>query len=70
MYPLGSCTMKYNPKVNEDLAGLPGFARTHPETDVRFCQGAIALLYHLSQAPRRDRGHGRGEPRARGGRGR
>jgi glycine dehydrogenase subunit 2 len=49
IYPLGSCTMKYNPKVNEDLAGLPGFAGVHPETDARFCQGAIALLYHLSR---------------------
>ncbi|HLJ80413.1 MAG TPA: aminomethyl-transferring glycine dehydrogenase subunit GcvPB, partial [Ktedonobacterales bacterium] len=46
-YPLGSCTMKYNPKINEDMAGLPGFARIHPlqaESDV---QGAIRLLYEL-----------------------
>jgi glycine dehydrogenase subunit 2 len=49
LYPLGSCTMKYNPKVNEDLAGLPGFARLHPETDLRFCQGALALMVHLSR---------------------
>jgi len=49
IYPLGSCTMKYNPKVNEDLAGLPGFARLHPDTDPRFCQGALALMVHLSE---------------------
>jgi glycine dehydrogenase subunit 2 len=48
IYPLGSCTMKYNPKVNEELAALPGFARLHPEADVRDCQGAIALMWHLA----------------------
>jgi len=48
-YPLGSCTMKYNPKVNEDAASLPGFTRLHPEADERCCQGALALMYHLSR---------------------
>jgi glycine dehydrogenase subunit 2 len=48
-YPLGSCTMKYNPKVNEDAASLPGFTRIHPEADERCCQGALSLLYHLSR---------------------
>jgi glycine dehydrogenase subunit 2 len=46
-YPLGSCTMKYNPKVNEWAAALPGFANLHPLTDERDAQGALALLHHL-----------------------
>ncbi|MGH2517492.1 MAG: aminomethyl-transferring glycine dehydrogenase subunit GcvPB, partial [Ktedonobacterales bacterium] len=46
-YPLGSCTMKYNPKVNEDMAGLPGFARIHPLQADGDVQGAIQLLYEL-----------------------
>src|SRR5262249_40111439 len=37
-YPLGSCTMKYNPKVNEDMAALPGFARLHPLVDDSLAQ--------------------------------
>lgn len=46
-YPLGSCTMKYNPKVNERAAALPGFSNLHPLQDPRDAQGALALLYHL-----------------------
>src|SRR5690242_9476232 len=46
-YPLGSCTMKYNPKVNEDMAALPGFARLHPQEDASLTQGAIQLVYEL-----------------------
>jgi glycine dehydrogenase subunit 2 len=46
-YPLGSCTMKYNPKLNEDMAALPGFAALHPLQDVSQVQGAIQLLYEL-----------------------
>src|SRR5919112_1152605 len=46
-YPLGSCTMKYNPKVNEWAAALPGFANLHPMADEDDAQGALALLYHL-----------------------
>jgi glycine dehydrogenase subunit 2 len=46
-YPLGSCTMKYNPKVNEWAAALAGFANLHPMQDEADCQGALALLYHL-----------------------
>lgn len=46
-YPLGSCTMKYNPKVNEDAARLPGFAHLHPLTDDEGAQGALALMYQL-----------------------
>src|SRR5215472_6897376 len=39
-YPLGSCTMKYNPKINEDMATLPGFARLHPAEHESLTQGA------------------------------
>lgn len=46
-YPLGSCTMKYNPKVNEDMARLPGLALLHPLTDPEGSQGALALMYTL-----------------------
>jgi len=48
-YPLGSCTMKYNPKVNEEIAGLPGFARVHPYTPEEGTQGILRLLYELEQ---------------------
>ena len=46
-YPLGSCTMKYNPKINEDMARLPGFAALHPMADEESSQGALALIYDL-----------------------
>jgi glycine dehydrogenase subunit 2 len=46
-YPLGSCTMKYNPKVNEDTARLPGFAFTHPLQAQETVQGNLALMYAL-----------------------
>ena len=49
-YPLGSCTMKYNPKVNELLAGLEGFANLHPLSDDEDCQGALELMYKLQEA--------------------
>jgi len=48
-YPLGSCTMKYNPKVNEGVARLPGFAQIHPLAPVEILQGAMELLYDLEQ---------------------
>jgi glycine dehydrogenase subunit 2 len=48
-YPLGSCTMKYNPKVNEDAARLPGFAHTHPLQDTRVLQGNLALMFTLQE---------------------
>jgi glycine dehydrogenase subunit 2 len=48
-YPLGSCTMKYNPKVNEDMARLAGFAQLHPLVDNEGAQGALALMYQLQQ---------------------
>ncbi len=46
-YPLGSCTMKYNPKVNERTAGLPGFASLHPLQPQETVQGALELIYEL-----------------------
>jgi len=46
-YPLGSCTMKYNPKINEDVAGLPGFRGLHPLTDPELAQGTLELLHDL-----------------------
>jgi glycine dehydrogenase subunit 2 len=46
-YPLGSCTMKYNPRVNERLAGLPGFRDLHPLVDDDAAQGALELQWHL-----------------------
>jgi glycine dehydrogenase subunit 2 len=49
-YPLGSCTMKYNPKVNEVAARIPGFTQVHPLTPDELCQGALGLLYQLQQA--------------------
>lgn len=48
-YPLGSCTMKYNPKINEDIARLSGFARIHPYQPEETVQGALQLLYELQQ---------------------
>ncbi|MCY4063771.1 MAG: aminomethyl-transferring glycine dehydrogenase subunit GcvPB [Chloroflexi bacterium] len=49
MYPLGSCTMKYNPKINEDAARLPGFAQLHPLTDESGSQGALFLMHELQK---------------------
>ncbi len=46
-YPLGSCTMKYNPKINEDAARLPGFANLHPLQDEARSQGALRLMHEL-----------------------
>jgi glycine dehydrogenase subunit 2 len=46
-YPLGSCTMKYNPKLNEDMARLPGFAMLHPLADRASTQGALYLMFAL-----------------------
>lgn len=46
-YPLGSCTMKYNPKINEDVARLAGFAHIHPHQDESTIQGALELMYRL-----------------------
>jgi glycine dehydrogenase subunit 2 len=48
-YPLGSCTMKYNPKVNEDMSRLPGFAWIHPYMKEDLVQGALQILYEAAQ---------------------
>lgn len=48
-YPLGSCTMKYNPKVNEVTARLPGFTQIHPFQPVETVQGCLALMYTLQE---------------------
>ena len=48
-YPLGSCTMKYNPKINEDTARLPGFLFTHPLQPIETVQGNLALTYQLQE---------------------
>jgi glycine dehydrogenase subunit 2 len=48
-YPLGSCTMKFNPKFTEELAALPSVARIHPDQDASTVQGALRLLYELQQ---------------------
>jgi glycine dehydrogenase subunit 2 len=46
-YPLGSCTMKYNPKWHEDIARLPGFAQIHPYQPVSSVQGALQVMFEL-----------------------
>ena len=48
-YPLGSCTMKFNPKVNEQIARLPSFAETHPLQEPDTVQGNLALMFELQQ---------------------
>ena len=63
-YPLGSCTMKYNPKITEKIAALRGFAALHPllpqlSRGGMLTQGALAVVYELEQAALRDHGHGR-----------
>ncbi len=49
LYPLGSCTMKYNPKINEEAARIPGFAWTHPLQPIETVQGNLALMYELQE---------------------
>ena len=49
-YPLGSCTMKYNPRLNERLAALPGFADLHPHQIPEDAQGALELCFRLQEA--------------------
>jgi len=48
-YPLGSCTMKYNPRINEAIAALPGFAMAHPQQPERQVQGTLEALYILQE---------------------
>ena len=48
-YPLGSCTMKYNPKIDDEIAGMPGFAEIHPLQPDATVQGALRLMWELQQ---------------------
>ena len=48
-YPLGSCTMKYNPRINEAMSGLPGFAHFHPWQSVEDSQGTLEVLYRAQE---------------------
>lgn len=48
-YPLGSCTMKYNPKINEDIARYSGFAQIHPLQPEKTAQGALEMMYRLEE---------------------
>jgi glycine dehydrogenase subunit 2 len=52
LYPLGSCTMKYNPKVNEKVARLAGFADAHPQLPQALAQGCLRLMHELERALR------------------
>ncbi|MES0350948.1 MAG: aminomethyl-transferring glycine dehydrogenase subunit GcvPB [Desulfobacteria bacterium] len=49
MYPLGSCTMKYNPKINEKYASLPGLAGAHPLMPANLSQGALKMMFELEE---------------------
>ena len=49
-YPLGSCTMKYNPRINEEINAMPAFARLHPQTPVEAAQGALEVYYNLAES--------------------
>lgn len=49
MYPLGSCTMKYNPKTNERQVGLPGFANAHPLLPAELSQGTLKMMFELER---------------------
>src|SRR5690606_3528218 len=49
-YPLGSCTMKYNPKINEDVARLDGFTYIHPYQDEKTVQGALEMMFDLQES--------------------
>ncbi len=50
LYSLGSCTMKHNPRINEEIARLPGFNDTHPYAPVHLAQGNLELMWRLEQA--------------------
>jgi glycine dehydrogenase len=49
IYPLGSCTMKYNPKINDEMAALPGFTQLHPEVQTDDAQGCLEILYRTQE---------------------
>ena len=64
-YPLGSCTMKFNPKLNEWAARLPGFANLHPMAPDEVAQGTLQLLWELERALAEISGHARGHASSR-----
>jgi len=68
MYPLGSCTMKYNPRVNEFVSRVEGLANGHPYQPAKISQGAMRIMKTLSDWSDRDHGHGRDHAAAGGGR--
>lgn len=49
LYPLGSCTMKYNPKINDEMASLKGFTQTHPELPIECVQGNLEILFEIQE---------------------
>jgi glycine dehydrogenase subunit 2 len=49
-YPLGSCTMKYNPRINDAVTSMPGFAQLHPYTPDELAQGALQVMYELERS--------------------
>ena len=65
-YPLGSCTMKYNPRVNERLVGLPGFRDLHPLVEDDAAQGALELEWELQEILREVTGLDADQPPAGG----
>ena len=68
MYPLGSCTMKYNPRVNEAVARVEGIANGHPYQPEKISQGALHIIKTLSEQSDRDHRHGCDHAATRGGR--
>ena len=66
MYPLGSCTMKYNPRINERVARIEGFAALHPLTPAPLAQGALEIIRRLEECLARDH-RARGRDDATGG---
>ena len=67
MYPLGSCTMKYNPRINETVARLEGLAEAHPYQPESLSQGALGIMKMLSDLFGRDYRDGRDHATAGGG---
>ena len=63
-YPLGSCTMKYNPKLNEEMCALAGFAGLHPYQEQDEIQGMLRLMHETERALARDHRHAPSQPAA------
>ena len=70
LYPLGSCTMKYNPRINEEVARLEGLATDHPYAPEALVQGCLEVLHETARCLQGNNRHGRGHASARGGRAR